>query len=98
MTKKSGKSFGKRIGGWIFRITFSLQRIPTRKGLKIKFSGKLVREMREKMGLSGRDLAEITGISRPYLWQIEDGRSTPSLTYARKIAAVLGVDIESLFE
>ena len=58
MTEKSSKSFGKRIGGWIFRISFSLQRIPKGKGENTEFSGRLVREIRKKLGISGGDLAD----------------------------------------
>ena len=58
--------------------------------------GERVRAAREKKGMSRAELAELAGISRPYLWQLEDGRSRPSLDYTMRIARALGVTVAQL--
>jgi len=58
--------------------------------------GERVKRAREEKRMSRADLAERAGISRPYLWQLEDGRSRPSLDYAVRIAHALGVSVTQL--
>lgn len=53
--------------------------------------GAAVRELREKAGLSMRDLAACAGISQPFLSQIERGVSAPSMLTTYRLAAALGV-------
>lgn len=55
-----------------------------------------VREARERQGLRQEDLAKMTGIARPNIVRIEQGRHVPSLTTLRKIADALHLDISSL--
>ena len=43
-------------------------------------------------------LAERTGVSAPYITQIEVGKRTPSLDIVEKLAAALGVEYKTLFE
>ncbi|MEK6672391.1 MAG: helix-turn-helix transcriptional regulator [Nitrospirota bacterium] len=53
-----------------------------------------VREAREKQGLRQDDLARISGIARPNIVRLEQGRHIPTLTTLKKIADALGLDIK----
>ncbi|MEV6070405.1 XRE family transcriptional regulator [Nocardia sp. NPDC052001] len=53
--------------------------------------GGVVRELREKSGLSMRELAKRAGISQPFLSQIERGISAPSMITTYRLAAALEV-------
>jgi transcriptional regulator with XRE-family HTH domain len=53
--------------------------------------GGVVRALREKSGLSMRDLAKRAGISQPFLSQIERGVSAPSMITTYRLAGALGV-------
>lgn len=55
-----------------------------------------IREARERQGLRQEDLAKMTGIARPNIVRIEQGRHVPSLTTLRKIADAFHLDISSL--
>lgn len=50
-----------------------------------------IREKREELGISQKELAERCGIAQSTLCDIEQGRSNPSLQVAVKIAQVLNV-------
>ena len=43
-------------------------------------------------------MAEKTGVSGPYITQIEVGKRTPSLDIVEKLALALGVEYKALFE
>jgi len=58
--------------------------------------GELVRRLGELAELSMRQVAEMTGISNPYLSQIEHGLRAPSEAVLETIAATLGVPPETL--
>ncbi len=60
--------------------------------------GAFIREQREQGSLSIRKLAELTGISNPYISQIERGVRTPSAEILRSIAAALSIRTETLYE
>ena len=51
-----------------------------------------IREKREYLGMSQKELADIVGIAQSTLCDIEQGRSKPSLPVAIKIANAIGVD------
>ena len=53
--------------------------------------GAEIRSLREKAGLSTRQLATQAGISQPFLSQLERGVSTPSMVTTYRIAEALGV-------
>ena len=50
-----------------------------------------IREKREELGLSQKELAEKSGITQSFLCDIEQGRSKPSIDVAIKLAKVLKV-------
>ncbi|GAB0107084.1 XRE family transcriptional regulator [Nocardia sp. JMUB6875] len=53
--------------------------------------GGVIRDLREKSGLSMRELAKRAGISQPFLSQIERGVSAPSMVTTYRLAAALDV-------
>ena len=50
-----------------------------------------IREKREELGLSQKELAEKSGITQSFLCDIEQGRSKPSIDVAITLAKVLEV-------
>ncbi len=60
--------------------------------------GGFIKEQRERSALSIRKLADMTGISNPYLSQIERGIRTPSADILRTIASALDIRTETLYE
>jgi transcriptional regulator with XRE-family HTH domain len=59
--------------------------------------GHYLREQRENAQLSLRQLADMAGISNPYLSQIERGLKRPSAEILQQIAKGLQVSAESLY-
>jgi len=58
----------------------------------------IVRYVREQMGLTQQELAEIAGVSRQTISAIEKGKYNPSLLLAYKISVLLGCSsIEEIF-
>jgi transcriptional regulator with XRE-family HTH domain len=58
--------------------------------------GPRVRNLREAMDLSLRDLAERSGVSAPMLSQVERGETSPTLQIAARIAAGLELRLSQL--
>lgn len=60
--------------------------------------GDYLRSVRERAGLSLRELAAAVGVSAPYLMRLETGaRSKPSPDVLQRLADALGVDAADLF-
>ena len=57
-----------------------------------------IKERREQLGISQKELAEKADISQSFLCDIEQGRSKPSIDTAIKIAQVLNVADIKFFE
>ena len=57
-----------------------------------------IKERREQLGISQKELAEKVGISQSFLCDIEQARSKPSIDTALKIAEVLNIDDIKFFE
>jgi len=57
-----------------------------------------IREKREELGMSQKELAEKSGITQSFLCDIEQGRSKPSIDVAIKLAKVLKVKDIKFFE
>ena len=57
-----------------------------------------IKEKRERLGISQKELADKIGISQSFLCHIEQGRSKPSIDTAIKIAQVLNVADIKFFE
>jgi transcriptional regulator with XRE-family HTH domain len=60
--------------------------------------GDLIKSQREVARLSVRRLAELAGVSNPYLSQIERGLRKPSAEILQQIAKALQISAESLYE
>jgi transcriptional regulator with XRE-family HTH domain len=58
--------------------------------------GASVRRARRRSGLSTRELAQRASLSQPFLSNIENGRSTPSVATLYKLAAALGIGATDL--
>ena len=58
--------------------------------------GRLVEQRRLALGLSRRDLSDESGVSYPYVSQIETGDRDPSLRTMSKLAEVLDVPVEQM--
>lgn len=57
-----------------------------------------IKERREQLGISQKELAERAKISQSFLCDIEQGRCKPSIETAIKIAQVLNVADIKFFE
>lgn len=57
-----------------------------------------IKERREQLGISQKELAERSKISQSFLCDIEQGRCKPSIETAIKIAQVLNVADIKFFE
>ena len=57
-----------------------------------------IREKREQIGMTQKELAERCDIAQSTLCDIEQGRSKPSLPVAIKIAQVLKIESIKFFE
>ena len=57
-----------------------------------------IKERREQLGISQKELAEKVGISQSFLCYIEQGRSKPSIDTALKIAKALNIDDITFFD
>lgn len=55
-------------------------------------------DMREARGLSQASAAKRLNISTPHLCDIENGKKSPSLILALKLAKLYGEDVTKLFE
>ena len=60
--------------------------------------GLLLRQLRERKGISLRTLAEKAGISFTTIHRIERGDETPRFATLEKLAEALGVSVRDLIE
>lgn len=58
--------------------------------------GRTVKQWRERQSMSRSELAEASGLSYPYVSQLETGLRKPSRDAARKIAGALNISVEDL--
>ena len=56
-----------------------------------------IREYREKQGLTQSELADLVGVRRETIVNLERGRYNPSLKLAMDIAKVFHVTVEKIF-
>ena len=57
-----------------------------------------IKERREQLGISQKELSEKVGISQSFLCDIEQGRSKPSIDTAVKLADALNISDIKLYE
>lgn len=61
--------------------------------------GENLRYWRERRGMDVAQLAEKSGLSRTYIYEIENGvKNNPALDKLRSIAAALGITLADLFD
>jgi Predicted transcriptional regulators len=53
--------------------------------------------LREKTGKTYEEVADIVGITKPYYWQVENGKRGLSYELAVKIAAAFGLTPDDIF-
>lgn len=66
-------------------------------GKTVEGLGEFLREQRTTAQLSLRQLADLTGVSNPYLSQIERGLRRPSAEVLQQIAKALRISAEQLY-
>ena len=59
--------------------------------------GEFIRQQRELADVSVRRLAELAGVSNPYLSQIERGLRRPSAEILQQLAKALKISVETLY-
>ncbi|MGH3374209.1 MAG: helix-turn-helix domain-containing protein [Actinoallomurus sp.] len=64
---------------------------------KVGSIGEYIKEQRQRAKVSLRQLAEVTGVSNPYLSQIERGLRKPSAEILQQIAKGLRISAEALY-
>lgn len=60
--------------------------------------GKRVRELRNKLGISQEELADIAGLDRTYITSIECGKRNISIVNIERVARALGVTLREFFD
>jgi transcriptional regulator with XRE-family HTH domain len=70
-----------------------------RQGLEQRLAdvGEFIRSQRELARMSVRRLADLAGVSNPYLSQIERGLRRPSAEILQQIASALKISVETLY-
>ena len=58
--------------------------------------GRFLREVRQAVGLTLREAARQSGVSNPYLSQVETGQRRPGPSILRRLAPVYGVSVHEL--
>lgn len=58
--------------------------------------GGALRERRKEQGLTLQQLADLCGLSQPFLSQLENGKAMPSLIALHQVAAALGTSAQEL--
>jgi len=64
---------------------------------KLDELGEFIRSQRELASLSVRHLADLAGVSNPYLSQIERGLRKPSTKVLQQLAEALKISVETLY-
>ena len=67
--------------------------------MAVKRFGVVLKDLRERRGLSQQTLADRVGVSDAYIAMLETGtRRNPSLTLLQRLAKALGVPVTALLE
>jgi len=59
--------------------------------------GRRLRELRQRAGMTQQALADVVGIDRSFISDVETGRHSIAVDRAYAVAAALGVSINDLF-
>lgn len=67
--------------------------------MDIKISvGKRVKELRNKLGISQEELADLAGLDRTYITSVECGKRNISIVNVEKLAIALKVTLKEIFD
>lgn len=67
--------------------------------MDIKISvGKRVKELRNKLGVSQEELADLAGLDRTYITSVECGKRNISIVNIEKLAVALKVTLKEFFD
>ncbi len=81
-----------------FFVTYSRHKIDIMEEKTRVLFGNRVREYRHRSGLTQQELADLAGLHRSYIGEIELGRRNITLDNATKIAKALNVSLTTLLE
>jgi transcriptional regulator with XRE-family HTH domain len=62
----------------------------------MKRFGEKLRTLRERQGLSQRQLSDMLGVHQSHLWRMEQGKKTPNVAMVLKVADIFGVTTDQL--
>lgn len=65
--------------------------------IKIVF-GKRVKELRNNLGISQEELADLAGLDRTYITSVERGKRNISIVNIEKLATALKVTLKDFFD
>ena len=60
--------------------------------------GKRVKKLRNKLGVSQEELADLAGLDRTYITSVESGRRNISIVNIEKLANALKVTLKEFFD
>lgn len=60
--------------------------------------GKRVKELRNKLGVSQEELADLAGLDRTYITSVERGRRNISIVNIEKLANALKITLKEFFD
>lgn len=60
--------------------------------------GKRVKELRNRLGISQEELANLSELDRTYITSVERGKRNISIVNIEKIASALGVSMKDFFD
>jgi len=60
--------------------------------------GKRLNKLRKEKKISQETLAELSGLNRPYISAIEQGKRNVSIEVIEKLAQALNIEIKNFFE
>jgi transcriptional regulator with XRE-family HTH domain len=60
--------------------------------------GARLRQLREQKGMSARQVAELAGVTAPYLSRLENGRVSPTVASLARLVAAMGETMATLFQ
>lgn len=60
--------------------------------------GSIINQKRKELGIKQAALADVVGISRPFMSEIENGKKTPAADTLMKIFQALGISNEAIYK
>lgn len=60
--------------------------------------GKRIKELRNQLGISQEELADIAGLDRTYITSVERGKRNISIVNLEKLSSALGVSLKTFFD